>query len=238
MQIRPDYNSPVLVKFTDATTHDSNFMNDIELSSDPIYVFDKGYNDYEGFESFNTHQIPFVTRLKHNATFRRKKEFELAADSNQAILLDEQIVLPMRENGKINRGLPLRRVVYWDEKHQVCYEFISNIYELSADQIALIYKSRWQIETLHRQLKQNQSLRYFLGDNVNAIIIQIWCALIWNLLLTVLQRQIKAKSWAFSNLASVIRLHLFNYIHLNSFLKNPEKHYQQIIAAELKLFTG
>ena len=238
MQIRPDYNAPVLVKFTDATTHDSSFMNDIEFTNDHIYVFDKGYNDYERFEYFNTHQIPFVTRLKHNAAFRRKKEFELAADSNQSILLDEQIVLPIRENGKINRGLPLRRVVYWDEKHQVCYEFISNIYDLSSDQIALIYKSRWQIETLHKQLKQNQSLSYFLGDNVNAIIIQIWCALIWNLLLTVLQRQIKAKAWAFSNLASVIRLHLFNYIHLNSFLKNPMKHYQEIMAQELKLFDG
>ena len=238
MQIRPDYNAPVLVKFTDATTHDSSFMNDIEFTNDHIYVFDKGYNDYERFEYFNTHQIPFVTRLKHNAAFRRKKEFELAADSNQSILLDEQIVLPIRENGKINRGLPLRRVVYWDEKHQVCYEFISNIYDLSADQITLIYKSRWQIETLHKQLKQNQSLSYFLGDNVNAIIIQIWCALIWNLLLTVLQRQIKAKVWAFSNLASVIRLHLFNYINLNSFLKNPMKHYQEIVAQELKLFDG
>jgi hypothetical protein len=238
MQIRPDYNAPVLVKFTDATTHDSSFMNDIEFTNDHIYVFDKGYNDYERFEYFNTHQIPFVTRLKHNAAFRRKKEFELTADSNQSILLDEQIVLPIRENGKINRGLPLRRVVYWDEKHQVCYEFISNIYDLSADQITLIYKSRWQIETLHKQLKQNQSLSYFLGDNVNAIIIQIWCALIWNLLLTVLQRQIKAKVWAFSNLASVIRLHLFNYINLNSFLKNPMKHYQEIVAQELKLFDG
>jgi hypothetical protein len=238
MQIRPDYNSPVLVKFTDATTHDSSFMNDIEFTSDNIYVFDKGYNDYQRFEYFNIHQIPFVTRLKHNAAFRRKKEFELAADTNQSILLDEQIVLPIRENGKVNRGLPLRRVVYWDEKHQVCYEFISNIYELSADQITLIYKSRWQIETLHKQLKQNQSLSYFLGDNVNAIIIQIWCALIWNLLLTVLQRQIKAKVWAFSNLASVIRLHLFNYINLNSFLKNPMKHYQEIMAQELKLFDG
>jgi hypothetical protein len=238
MQIRPDYNSPVLVKFTDATTHDSSFMNDIEFTSDNIYVFDKGYNDYQRFEYFNIHQIPFVTRLKHNAAFRRKKEFELAADTNQSILLDEQIVLPIRENGKVNRGLPLRRVVYWDEKHQICYEFISNIYELSADQITLIYKSRWQIETLHKQLKQNQSLSYFLGDNVNAIIIQIWCALIWNLLLTVLQRQIKAKVWAFSNLASVIRLHLFNYINLNSFLKNPMKHYQEIMAQELKLFDG
>jgi len=238
MQIRPDYNTPVLVKFTAATTHDSSFMNDIEFTNDHIYVFDKGYNDYERFEYFNTHQIPFVTRLKHNAAFRRKKEFELAADTNQSILLDEQIVLPIRENGKINRGLPLRRVVYWDEKHQVCYEFISNIYDLSADQIMLIYKSRWQIETLHKQLKQNQSLSYFLGDNVNAIIIQIWCALIWNLLLTVLQRQIKAKVWAFSNLASVIRLHLFNYINLNSFLKNPLKHYQEIMTQKLKLFDG
>ncbi|MFZ5553094.1 MAG: IS4 family transposase [Bacteroidota bacterium] len=238
MQIRADYNSPVLVKFTDATTHDSSFMQDIKFNSDQIYVFDKGYNDYERFESFNANKIPFVTRLKHNAAYRRKKEFELAADSNQAILLDEQIVLQIRENGKTVRGLPLRRVVYWDEKHQVCYEFISNIYELSADQITQIYKSRWQIETLHKQLKQNQSLNYFLGDNVNAIIIQIWCALIWNLLLTVIQRQIKAKAWAFSNLASVIRLHLFNYIHLNSFLKNPEKHYHQIITAELNLFDG
>lgn len=61
---------------------------------------------------------------------------------------------------------------------------------------------------------------------------------IWNLLLTVLQRQIKVKAWAFSNLASVIRLHLFNYINLTSFLKNSEKHYQQIIATELKLFDG
>jgi hypothetical protein len=238
MQIRADYNSPVLVKFTDATTHDSSFMQDIEFNRDQIYVFDKGYNDYERFESFNANQIPFVTRLKHNAAFRRKKEFELATDSHQAILLDEQIVLPIRENGKIVRGLPLRRVVYWDEKHQVCYEFISNIYELSADQVTQIYKSRWQIETLHKQLKQNQSLSYFLGDNVNAIIIQIWCALIWNLLLTVLQRQIKAKSWAFSNLASVIRLHLFNYIQLYSFLKNPEKHYHRIVKAELNLFDG
>jgi Domain of unknown function (DUF4372)/Transposase DDE domain len=238
MQIRPDYNSPVLVKFTDATTHDSSFMNDIEFNSDHIYVFDKGYNDYERFESFNTNQIPFVTRLKHNAAFRRKKEFELTQHNNQSILLDEQIVLPIRENGKINRGLPLRRVVYWDDKHQVCYEFISNIYHLSADQITLIYKSRWQIETLHKQLKQNQSLSYFLGDNANAVIIQIWCALIWNLLLTVLQRQIKVKVWAFSNLASLIRLHLFNYINLNSFLKNPEKHYQNIRTQKLNLFDG
>jgi hypothetical protein len=238
MQIRADYNMPVLVKFTDATTHDSTFMNDINFSSDHIYVFDKGYNDYTRFEFFNQNSIPFVTRLKHNATFIRKEELELPVNAADTVLLDEKIELPIRENGRIVRYVPLRRVVYWDETHQVCYEFISNLYELTADQITQIYKCRWQIETLHKQLKQNHPLDYFLGDNVNAIIIQIWCALIWNLLLTVLQRQIKTKKWAFANLSSIIRLHLFNYIKIKSFLSNPIKHYLEKASSQIEIFYG
>ncbi len=238
MQIRADYNVPILIKFTDAASHDSTFMNDITFTSDHIYVFDKGYTDYCRFEFFNQNEIPFVTRLKHNASFVRKEELELPPNANDAILLDEKIELPIRLNGKVVRYVPLRRVVFWDNKHKVCYEFISNLYELTAEQITQIYKSRWQIETLHKQLKQNHPLTYFLGDNVNAIIIQIWCALIWNLLLTVLQRKIKAKSWGFSNLASVIRLHLFNYIQIKSFLSNPVKHYQEKTAEQLKIFSG
>lgn len=238
MQIRADYNTPVLVKFTDAATHDSTFMNDVDFSADHIYVFDKGYNDYRRFEYFNQQQISFVTRLKHNASFIRKQEKELPSNTSDNILLDEKIELPIRENGNIVNHLSLRRVVFWDEKHKVCYEFITNLYDLSAEQITQIYKHRWQIEILHKQLKQNHPLNYFLGDNVNAIIIQIWCALIWNLLLTVLQRKIKAKNWGFSNLASVIRLHLFNYIQIKSFLSNPIKHYQEKTAEQMNLFSG
>ena len=213
-------------------------MNDVDFSADHIYVFDKGYNDYRRFEYFNQQQISFVTRLKHNASFIRKQEMELPPNSSDNILLDEKIELPIRENGSIFNHLSLRRVVFWDEKHKVCYEFISNLYDLSAEQITQIYKHRWQIEILHKQLKQNHPLNYFLGDNVNAIIIQIWCALIWNLLLTVLQRKIKAKNWGFSNLASVIRLHLFNYIQIKSFLSNPIKHYQEKTAEQMNLFSG
>lgn len=162
---------------------------------------------------------------------------ELPPNSSDNILLDEKIELPIRENGSIVNHLSLRRVVFWDEKHKVCYEFISNLYDLSAEQITQIYKHRWQIEILHKQLKQNHPLNYFLGDNVNAII-SSWCELIWNLLLTVLQRKIKAKNWGFSNLASVIRLHLFNYIQIKSFLSNPIKHYQEKTAEQMNLFSG
>jgi Domain of unknown function (DUF4372)/Transposase DDE domain len=238
MQIRADYNAPVLVKFTSAASNDSIFMNDIDFTTDQIYVFDKGYNNYDRFEYFVNNSIPFVTRLKHNATFIRNGEFELREDTSEAILLDEEILLSVRENGKPVRDFATRRVVFWDEKHQVCYEFITNIRDLTPDQIAKIYKCRWQIETLHKQLKQNQPLQYFLGDNENAIIIQIWCALIWNLLLTVLQRTISKRKWAFSNLAYLIRIHLFNYINIYKFLINPSQFNQQIPDNDFNLFSG
>jgi IS4 transposase len=90
------------------------------------------------------------------------------------------------------------------------------------DLVAALYKLRWQIELLFKQLKQNFPLKYFLGDNENAIKIQIYCALIANLLMTVIQKVLK-KSWAFSNLVSFCKIHLFNYIHLLQFLENPEK---------------
>jgi IS4 transposase len=94
------------------------------------------------------------------------------------------------------------------------------------DLVAAIYKLRWQIELLFKQLKQNFPLKYFLGDNENAIKIQIYCALIANLLMTVIQKTLK-KSWAFSNLVSFCKIHLFNYIHLLLFLENPDKDWQK-----------
>lgn len=102
------------------------------------------------------------------------------------------------------------------------FEFLTNLFEMRADLVAAIYKLRWQIELLFKQLKQNFPLKYFLGDNENAIKIQIYCALIVNLLITVIQKQLK-RSWSFSNLVSFCRIHLFNYLHLMRFLENPEK---------------
>lgn len=238
LQIRSDYNLPTLVKFTDATVHDSNFIQHVSFNQDTIYCFDKGYVDYELFERFNKEQIPFITRIKDNAKFISKEEYSLDNCMDDAVLKDEQIALDIRENGIIVRQLPLRRIAYWSEQHHKCYEFITNIYNLQPQQIAQIYKQRWQIELLHKQLKQNFPLNYFLGDNENAIIIQIWCTLIYNLLITVIQRKVEKKKWAFANLCSLIRTHLFNYINLKSFLKNPQKHYIIATQNQIQLFSG
>ena len=111
---------------------------------------------------------------------------------------------------------------------------MTNLFEMRADLVAAIYKVRWQIELVFKQLKQNFPLKYFLGDNENAIKIQIYCALIANLLMTVIQKSLK-RSWAFSNLVSFCKIHLFNYIHLLNFLENPDKDWQDAFYNEEQL---
>jgi IS4 transposase len=118
--------------------------------------------------------------------------------------------------------LKLRRIAWWDEAGQRAYEFITNDFELDASTIAQLYRYRWQIELFFKKLKQNFPLQYFVGDNQNAIEIQIWCSLIALLLTSVLHSQHKSKM-AFSVFITVLRLHLFNYIALSDLLRFYEE---------------
>jgi IS4 transposase len=125
--------------------------------------------------------------------------------------------------------------VFLDDAGKRLFVYITNLFDLRADLIVALYKLRWQIELLYKQLKQNFPLRYFLGDNENAIKTQIWCALITNLLLMVVMKSVKRK-WAFSNIVSFTRLHLFNYISLFRFLENPERDWdREIIHTQLEM---
>ena len=224
---------PKLIWFSAATTHDKQFLKHVELEKGRIAVFDKGYNDYKTFDEFNESGIFFVTRLKSNASYESVKENDIPSYIDDGVLKDEVIRVDVKENGAYLKTIELRKVAYWDDENKRCFEFLTNLHGMNAGHIALIYKKRWQIELLFKQLKQNFPLKFFLGDNENAIKIQIWCALIVNLLLTVIQKKIKRK-WAFSNLASFCRLHLFNYIHLTKFLENPEKDWLKEYDAQLQ----
>lgn len=221
-QINLQSKVPQFVWFSAAATHDKKFLKHLQLQKGKIAVFDKGYNDYKVFDEFTQKGIFFVTRLKSNAAYQSIMENDIHTYIHQSVLKDEVIQVDVKENGEYLKTIKLRRIAYWDDESKRCFEFVTNLHGMNAWHIALIYKKRWQIELLFKQLKQNFPLQYFLGDNENAIKIQIWCTLIVNLLLTVIHKRIKRR-WAFSNLASFCRLHLFNYIHLTKFLNNPEK---------------
>ena len=225
---------PCLVRFTSATTHDHMFLKDLNLEKGSFVVFDKAYNDYKQYDQWTNEDIYFVTRQKDNARYTSITEFGLSDTTSDAVLRDERITVQKKD-----KTIELRRVAYWNSKTNKAFEFISNNFLISPDKIAAIYKHRWQIETMFKRLKQNFPLKYFLGDNQNAIEIQIWCGLIIQLLMLVIQRKTKRK-WAYSNMVSMIRFHLMTYIDLFKFLENPGKQWLELTTKptdkQLKLF--
>lgn len=225
--IKASENVPCLIRYSEAVKHDHMFLEEaMSLAPGSIITFDKAYVDYRRYEEFTARSIWYVTRLKENASYKARKEFDIPDDADSGVLKDEEIILYYGD--KKSKEHRARRIAYWDSQNERLFEFITNNFELSAETVALIYKKRWQIELLFKQLKQNFPLKYFLGNNENAIEIQIWAALLANLLITLVRSKVK-RQWAFSNLMSIVRQQLMNYINIFRFLEDPEKSWLEII---------
>lgn len=217
------------VKVTAAKVHDSKFLNELTLNPFSMVVFDKAYNHYKLFARWTEKRIWFVTRMKDNAAYEVEEVVRESAipEGKAGVLKEEKVKLSYKESpkDKAAQQLPLRRIAYRDEKGRT-YVFITNNPELTAQAIADIYKQRWQIELLFKKLKQNFQLHCFYGESENAIRIQIWCTLIAQLLLTVLQRKTATKK-AFSTIACLVRQHLMSYLNLEELLKNSKRFYEK-----------
>jgi len=219
--VNADETVPSMVWFSEAKKHDHQFLDKLKCDENTVYVFDKGYNDYKAFQHFTEKKTGFVTRIKDNASYLNIEKLDIGEHIHSGVLKDEIIEMEVKK-GEENSKLRLRKVIFYDRVNKREFEFLTNLFDMRSDLIAALYKIRWQIELLFKQLKQNFPLKYFLGDNQNAIKIQIYCVLIVNLLLAVIKKKLK-RHWAFSNLVSFCKIHLFNYINLMKFLENPEK---------------
>lgn len=227
---------PCLVKLTAASQHDSTYLKEIKLPDNSWIIFDKGYTDYGNYQQLTTNKINFVTRERDNATYKADKEFEISEDTIDAVLKDELVWVQI----KSKELMRIRRIAYWDNAQQRLMVFVTNNYDEDPEIIAGLYKKRWQIELLFKRLKQNFPLKYFLGDSENAIKIQVWVCLIAQLIMKVIQC-LAEKKWAYSNMVSLIKLHLFSYIKLFNFLKNPDQEYEDICTKSNQtkiLFSG
>ena len=222
------------VKITAAKVHDKNFLKSLELISHSMIVFDKAYNYYHQFALWTGQHVYFVTRLKKNAVYTiiethkigyRKKDIAKVL-KDQTI---EMVYYPENENGKrqtkIKKTIKLRKVVYQDERNRY-FEFLTNNFEITAEEVALLYKKRWGIELLFKKMKQNFQLHYFYGENENAIRTQVWCTLIAQLLMTVIQKKAQTKK-AFSVVASLVRIHLISMLDLNELLRSSNRAFRK-----------
>jgi hypothetical protein len=212
---------PSIMHITQAAYNDVTFGKSIHLPMGSTVVMDRGYRDYTLFHYWTTQKIRWITRTHPNSYYIVNRRRTISSNQRQAgVMEDNEIRLghPAKKIFKVN----CRLIKYSSPLTGKYFEFITNDLNVKPLTIARLYKKRWSIELLFKRLKQNMPLQYFLGDNQNAIRIQIWCALIADLLLQIVRRQVKRK-WAFSNIVSLIRLHLFNYLNLFTFLENPER---------------
>jgi len=220
------------VKITAARVHDKNFLKEIDLVSHSMVVFDRAYNYYHQFAIWTKDNVFFVTRLKRNAVYTVVEE--LRKDQRQkgkAMVLSEEIIeieyTPEYPSGSKRKNkkqtIRLKKVCYQDEKNRY-FEFLSNSMDSSAEEIAFLYKKRWGIELLFKKMKQNFQLHYFYGESVNAIYTQVWCTLIAQLLLTVVQKIAQTKK-AFSIVASLVRIHLISLLDMYELLRSTSRNY-------------
>lgn len=215
------------VKISEARSHDRLFLSQLQLSAHSLLVFDKAYNDYCQFAKWTEQTIFFVTRQKENAVYTViEKVFSQGRVKGVPAVIKEELISVLYNDKLEKETLPLilRRIEYQDN-HNRFYVFLTNNMDISAEEVALIYKKRWGIEILFKKMKQNFQLTYFYGENENSIRTQVWCTLIAQLLLTVLQKQAATKK-AFSTIATMVRIHLISLLNVIELIRNHSRTYR------------
>ena len=186
-----------------------------------IVAFDKGYVDYGWYKSLTEQGVFFVTRLRPNSIYRVVARRKVCR--SQGITSDQEIQLNSAH--ALKRGAPrLRRIGYLDRSTGKHYVFLSNHFGLAAVTIAAIYKDRWQVELFFKAIKQNLKIKAFVGTSRNAVLTQIWIAMITYLLLAFARYSARA-GWTVQRILRVLQLNLFDRRSLEAILKpDPGRH--------------
>lgn len=211
------------VRLTEAREHDQKFLYHLKLAANSWIVFDKGYTTYNQFAKWTAQKVWFVTRERSNADFHVTKVIVDKTRKRKAkgVVKEQFVTVGVKQNGAVVERLKMRRITYRTEEGKA-YVYLTNNFTLPGSQIAIIYKNRWMIELLFKQIKQNFPLRYFWGESPNAIKMQVYCVLIAQLLMVVIRRKAATKK-SFANMITVIRLHLTSYVELLEFVKDTYK---------------
>lgn len=212
---------PVYIRMTDGKPHDSTVAKTLSLPADAVVVADRAYVDFPTLYRWKTEGSYFVIRLKQSIKFKRGDERPLPEQRHQHVLVDEYIELSHRPTYE-KYPAKLRRVVVYDPEKDQTIELITNQFNWTANTIGELYKARWDIEIFFKEIKQLLKIKSFLGTSANAVLIQIWTAMITMLILKYLKACAKY-SWCLSNMVAFLRLNLFVKVDLATLMDTPFK---------------
>lgn len=219
---------PEFMLMTTGKVHETKVAPMIPVSKGDIFVVDRGYTDFNWFKDLDDKGAFFVTRLKKNSYYCVTDRRDVRAFEN--IYSDQTIEL---KGFYSNRKFPgkLRRVRSKDPETGKIIVILTNNFDWSAQTIAKLYKDRWQIELFFKTIKQQLKVKSFVGTSPNALLSQLWVALIAYLMLSYLKYKSRF-SWSLYTLCSILPANLFARRNLWDWLNAP---YQPVSKNNLQL---
>lgn len=225
-------NIPAFIHITDGKYHDVNALDEIDVVSGAIYVMDKAYIDFARLFRLKRSNAFFVVRAKRNLKF--KATLSRKVDKTVGLRCDQSIKLMVP---KSRRQYPdkIRRIKYYDNEKDMTLVFLTNEFDMDAMEIAIVYKSRWQIEVFFKWIKQNLQVKTLWGHSQNAVRTQLWIAISTYLIVAYLKHQIKSPHSVYE-MTQILAISTFAKTPVNELL--TESKINQNIKEQLNLFNN
>ena len=222
---------PTFIHISDGTWHDSNAMDYIQFEPNAIYTMDKAYVDLVALSQMDSIGAYFVTRAK---AVTRYRVIETMDCSENGVLADQMVMLTGYKSSQLYPR-PLRMVLYRDTETDEELTFISNNVDISALDIANIYRNRWQIEVFFKWIKQNMTVKRMWGYSENAVRIHLWIAIISYLLMAKIKAELQV-SYSITEVARILGVSAFAKTPIRELLTNDQSTIENQNVKEQKLF--
>lgn len=226
-------NLPTFIRITDGKTHDVKILDELVFEPLAIYLMDKGYLDFERLFRINAAAAFFVTRAKTNLAYKRI--YSKKVDKTLGLKCDQTIELTTYYS---SQAYPekLRRVKYYDKEQGKTYVFLTNNFEITAWEVALLYKHRWKIELFFKWIKQHLKIKTFWGESENAVKTQIWIAVCTYLMVAIAKKELNLERNLYEIL-QIISVSIFDKTPLNQLLNEGRLQNSEIeLSKQLNLF--
>jgi hypothetical protein len=204
---------PTVVRITPALVSDASFLDHLPLETGSFYVMDRGYIHFARLIRFTHAAAFFVIRSMDKLKYQVLSNCPI---EQAAVLSDTHIVMTGKYTS-VDYPLTLRRIEFFDVQHNRVLTFLTNHFELQATQVAMLYKSRWQVELFFKWIKQNLRIKAFVGNSTNAVKTQIWIAISTYVLVAIVRKRLHLTA-SLHTILQVLSLSLFDRIAINQLM--------------------
>lgn len=212
-------NIPTFVHISDGKLNEVNVLDEIAFEPGSFYIMDRGFMDFTRLHTLHVAQAFFVVRAKSNVRYRRLYSHPI--DKACGLRCDQTIVLTGQFSAT-DYPAQLRRVKFYDAKHDKLLVFLTNNFNLPALTVAQLYRCRWQVELFFKWIKQHLRIKEFLGISENAVKTQVWIAITVYVLIAIIKKRLLLPASLYT-LLQILSVTLFEKVPLAQVLAVPEE---------------